>query len=304
MVCSEYKLLIPGAAFIIVATLATTILTAEEPRVLGRARGMFTIGKCIYENSLTDKKAFGSDWHVQQKARNGRKPSVTVQKDGLHVFATGGTTIWLKKKLRNPLVITYTVRMDMDKMDREGLALQKEKGKAPSKYVVPSDVNCFWLADFPGDPQSVFNDKLFTGGFGTYHKMNGYYASTGGRANTTTRARRYPRRDRNNNDIAHPLWLSRDGKPGCVILPEKTQRIQLVACDGFVQYILDGAVVYEYAYGDAIKTTVDNGRTLQDDVYTREKYPAYTEGYFGLRLVRSAHVYSDVKVYTLTPHSK
>ena len=131
---------------------------AEEPLVLGRARGMFTVGKCIYKDSLTDNKAFASHWHVQQKARNGRKPAVTVQKDGLHVLATGGTTIWLKKKLRDPLVITYTVRMDIDKMDREGLALQKEKGKAPSKYIVPSDVNCFWLADFPGDPRSVFND--------------------------------------------------------------------------------------------------------------------------------------------------
>jgi hypothetical protein len=87
--------------------------------------------------------------------------------------------------------------------------------------------------------------------------------------------------------------------PGAIITPEKEMSFQLIAVDGFVQYTLNGNVMYEYDYGDEIQTTADNGKTVETTIYTRKKYPAYDKGHFGLRMVRSAHIYTDVEVWKL-----
>ncbi len=71
----------------------------------------------------------------------------------------------------------------------------------------------------PDVPWNIFDDRIYTGAFSSYHKQHGYYVSIGGRENRATR---------------------------------------IVS-------------------------------------------PAYTEGWFGFRLVRSHHIISNFRVYRLDP---
>ena len=79
--------------------------------------------------------------------------------------------------------------------------------------------------------------------------------------------------------------------------------IQLVAYDGLVQYLMDGRVVYEIRYGDDIKIESEKSGKKSTAVitYSRETFPAYNSGYFGIRMVASHHQYRDLKVYRLNP---
>ena len=125
-------------------------------------------------------------------------------------------------------------------------------------------------------------------------------ATGGGGAigNQTTRARRYPREDYAGNPMAHIALNERDGQEGYLITPGQWHAVQLVAADGLVQYIVDGKLVYEYDEGDSV--TVENGKEpVVKKTYSFEEFPAYTEGYVGLRMVRTHHQYQDFKVYQL-----
>ena len=102
------------------------------------------------------------DW-VQETVRKGfltaqaRWPSVPGR----------GCTIWYRKKLMTRLTITYEVLCPAP--------------KKPIKGLQPRDINNFWLASDPVDPdQGLFDAIRYTGAFKSYDKMNGYYASTGG----------------------------------------------------------------------------------------------------------------------------
>jgi hypothetical protein len=66
-----------------------------------------------------------------------------------------------------------------------------------------------------------------------------------------------------------------------------------------VQFILDGKIVYELKRGDV--PTVEGmaegeGKPV---AWGEAPWTIYNEGYFGFRMTRSHHVYSDFKVYKL-----
>ena len=142
----------------------------------------------------------------------------------------------------------------------------------------------------------------YDGGFGSYSKMNGYYASTGGGRNTTTRMRRYPR-EKDSQSVDHLALKDRDGQREYLIPPGKLMKVQLVAFDDLVQYIVDGKLVYQIAFGD--KVTVEkrvNGKKQEGTaVYDADEFPFYQSGFFGFRMVGTHHVYSNFRVYELTP---
>jgi hypothetical protein len=145
----------------------------------------------------------------------------------------------------------------------------------------------------------VFDDSRYTGNFGSYHELEGYYASTGGRNNTTTRFRRYPR-EIDGKPADHIALDSRDHDKAYLLTPGKTHTVQLVACNGNVQYIVDGKVVYEIRYGDMV-TVNRPGQEPAKVRYTRERFPAYKDGWFGFRMTTSYHIYSNFRVYRLKP---
>lgn len=148
-------------------------------------------------------------------------------------------------------------------------------------------------------PDTVFDNSRYTGNFGSYHELEGYYASTGGRDNTTTRFRRYPRKI-DGKPVDHVALDYRDDDQAYLLTPGKTHTVQLVACNGNVQYIVDGKVVYEIHYGDMV-TVNRPGKEPAKVRYTRERFPAYTDGWFGFRMTTSYHIYSNFRVHRFMP---
>lgn len=262
-----------------------------RPLVLGRAKQRFRIGELLARD---DFKTL-DNWVVQIQPKDAKPDPYVKVKDGiLDCFLPGrGCTVWYKRKFKTRLTIIYQVYCPIPR----GL---------PAKLIEPRDINNFWLATDPQDPErGLFDPQRYNGDFGTYSKMFAYYASTGGGRNRTTRMRRYPRVV-NGRNAPHIALKDCDGKKEYLITPEKWMTIQLVAYDDLIQYIVDGKLNYEMAYGDQVpvETRLENKETrIRQAVYTAEKFPFYREGYFGFRMVCTHHRYRAFRVYRLDPVS-
>ncbi len=251
---------------------------SPEPVVLGELADQVSVGPLLYKDNFETLDR----WTAQvQEGPDEPAPRVRAHQNKLDAFVPArGATIWFRRKLEGPVAIIYQVRAP-------------EAPDTPG--VVPRDINNFW--HMKAGPDALLKTNSFSGGFGSYHELHGYYASTGGRDNTTTRFRRYPREEKGAS-TAHIALNHRDHKDPYLITPGKTHTVQLVAVDGTAQYIVDGKLVYEISYGDEVqlKTADGNFKTVK---YTRDRFPAYTEGWFGFRLTTTHHVYSNFRVYRL-----
>ena len=257
----------------------------EKPLVLGRGTERFEVGRLLEKDDFKNLDR----WEVQLQEKEGEPAARVEAREGVLdcLVPNRGCTVWFKKKLKTRQVITYEV-----------LCPVPEKGMLG---VEVKDVNNFWLASDPEDPRNgLFDSSRYTGDFGTYDKMSGYYASTGGRRNKSTRMRRYPR-DRKARPIEHIALKDRDNKKEFMVLPGKVMKVQLVAFDDLVQYIVDGVLVYEMAFGDEVAVEKYGRGQLRDgfDDYDEKEFPFYREGYFGFRMVGTHHVYSKFRVHEL-----
>ena len=260
-------------------------IAAFEPLVLGRAQGRLKIGNLLHQDDFQNL----NQWVVQiESKKNLPRSQVEAKNNTLDCLLPGrGCTIWFKEKLKTRLTISYEV---ICPAPAEGM-----------KGIEAKDVNNFWLASDPLDPQKgIFDSERYTGNFTSYNKMNGYYASTGGGRNTTTRMRRYPR-ERDGRLITHIALKNRDKQKEFLITPGKVMKVQLVAFDDLIQYIVDGKLVYEMAYGDEVSTErYRRGERFEKiDDYEKRDYPVHREGFFGFRMVGTHHIYSKFRVHEL-----
>lgn len=258
----------------------------DGPHVLGHGVGLFTAGEVIAEENFETLE----NWVVQKEDRSGAAlAKIGVKDRKLDCFVPGrGCTIWFKKKFKTRVTITYDVLCPTSDPEIGGLR--------------PRDINNFWMCSDPEDPnQGLFDSKKYTGSFKTYGKMHGYYASTGGGkvSSPTTRMRRYPR-EVDGKPSRHIALKNKDGRLGYLINPDQVMKIQLVAYDDLVQYIVDGKLVYQMKYDDRISIEDGKGRSVEG-AYAVERFPTYKEGYFGFRMVGTHHIYSNFKVYALDP---
>jgi len=273
------------------AVAAGALAQAADPVVLGRGVGLFEVGEVIESDDFSNL----NDWVVQMERVDGADPSSIDAAEGkLNCLVPDrGCTIWFKKKLRTRTVITYDV--------------MSPAADPAIKGMEPSDLNQFWMASDPEDREGgLFDAKRYTGGFLSYHKMHGYYASTGGGRNSTTRFRRYPR-EVDGKPADHLALSARDGDKAFMIIPDKVMEVQLVAYDDVVQYIVDGKLVYEVGGDDAVQVEFldDKGRKAKREAtYSSKDFPAYKEGFFGFRMVKTHHVYSNFRVHALEPARK
>lgn len=251
------------------------------PIITGYGQGVFQIGDLIYSNDFENE----DDWFFQiEETESQYDPRIDFRNGFLEVLMPGrGTTIWNKNKFSGNIAITYKV-------------------KAPSTYtddlgVVVRDINSFWHASHPGDPKEIFNEEIYTGAFPSYHTLQGYYSSIGGRDNTTTRFRRYPRVE-DGHPVSHIVLSDKDAKEGYLIQADRTQTIQLVVFDDIIQFIVDGKVFYEVRKGDQLQVENEDG-TMSEMEYAASTYKPYNEGWFGFRLVNTHHIFSDFRVYRL-----
>jgi len=259
--------------------------------VLGRGVGLFKVGPLLAEDDFENL----DNWAVQIQKRSGFPPAKVEARDhALNCLLPGrGCTVWFKKKLPTRVTIVYNVLCPTPKPAIKG--------------VQPRDINNFWMATDPADPErGLFDSDRYTGKFSSYDKMHGYYASTGGGgavANLTTRMRRYPREV--DGKLAEHIALNdKDGQRDYLITPDKGMTVQLVAYDDVVQYIVDGKLNYQIVRGDRIQVEGRDSKgkqVTQKAVYDLNRFPVYREGYFGFRMVGTHHIYTDFRVYALEP---
>ncbi|MGC6465125.1 MAG: DUF6250 domain-containing protein [Akkermansiaceae bacterium] len=158
--------------FLVVILLAFLCLESTRasttPVVLGKGTGLFEIGPEVVSDNFENL----DNWELQiQPGDNAPEPSVKVKDNTLDCYLPGrGCTIWFRQMLKTGVSISYEVLCPTP--------------RDPVKNLLPRDINNFWMAQDPGG--KLFDSNRFTGSFGTYHKMHGYYASTGGGKNTTT----------------------------------------------------------------------------------------------------------------------
>lgn len=178
---------------------------------------------------------------------------VSVVEGALVIEDVAGCTVWYRPRLTAPVEISY-----------EATVVQQD-----GPFDRLSDLNCFWMADFPGEPGGLTGSTgKRTGRFAEYDALATYYVGYGGNYNSTTRFRRYA------GTGAKPLLPEHDLADAAHLLqPNHTYRIRLVARDGRAEYWRDGELIFAY-----------------DD-------PApLTSGHFGFRTVKSHLVIRNLRI--------
>ncbi len=259
----------------------------DYPVVKGFASDRFTIGRILYEDKLDNQAIFQTDWLVQMNTKGNFERYAKIRDGKLEVLDPSGCTIWLKKKLKGPLCISYKVIVSSE--------------RDTGSIIRPRDINNFWMAGEPGKQENILDSNTYTGKFSDYHEMKGYYASMGGGSiednNRTVRVRIYPR-EREGKSCEHLALVKQDGNPDFRIIPDQEYRIQLVAAGDMIQFLVNEKIVYDMIFGEAGTATTDN-KHFYPSLYSSDEYPVYREGYFGFRLTHSMHKYYDFKVYQL-----
>jgi hypothetical protein len=252
------------------------------PVVTGYAAGVFEIGELLFEDHFSDP----DNWVVQvESSHHPTQPEVHFHNGSLEMYMPArGATVWFKHKIQGPVAILYDVVAPTARMQHP--------------WVVPRDINVFWHASDPYDADNVLNNESYTGAFSSYHKQMGYYASIGGRENSTTRFRRYPRTEKG-SPVVHISLSDKDELEDYLIKPDQTHTIQLVVYGDLVQYIVDGKVFYEIREGDEVTLEASASDGVVRGVYNTSQFPAYDGGWVGLRMVNSHHIYSNFRVFRL-----
>jgi hypothetical protein len=186
-------------------------------------------------------------WVVEQMP-GGR---VTIGQAVLTIDDADGCTVWWRKKLTVPVVISYeaTVVAESGPHDRV------------------SDLNCFWMATDPRTPGDLFADGHGrTGKFADYDALRTYYVGQGGNENTTTRFRRYA------GGGDKPLLPGYDRREPAVLLKgNQPYRITLMAlADGTVRYYRDGELIFEFKDPAPLKEGWFGFRTVHSRLRIRD----------------------------------
>jgi hypothetical protein len=185
-------------------------------------------------------------WVIEQQ------PGGTVRtSDGALVIDDArGCTVWFRPKLQAPVRIRYTVTM--------------------SSQSRVSDMNCFWMASDPRQPDLFAPGHTRDGTFGSYDSLRTYYVGYGGNANTTTRFRRY------DGTGARPLLPGHDrGEPPFLLRPDQRYTIELLAEGTRVQYRRDGEVIFDVTDSEPLSS-----------------------GWFGFRTIHSRMIVDEFEVWT------
>jgi hypothetical protein len=191
----------------------------------------YSLGEILFTDDFSDDL---SNWLAE-----GTQPQLT--KGRMELDTPVGTTIWFKPRLFGNVLIEYDVIV----IDHKGTNDRV------------SDLNCFWMATDPANPDNLFAASRQRGGtFKNYDNLNLYYVGYGGNTNTTTRFRRYYNSNR--------VLLGEYTDSNHLIIPNHTYHIRLVVLDNVVEYYIDGERLFHY--------------------YDAEPF---REGHFGLRTVKN-----------------
>ncbi|WP_372937202.1 DUF6250 domain-containing protein [Seonamhaeicola sp.] len=215
----------------------------------------FTIKNESVKATLIYEEDFNKDlknWQVEQMEGG----TVEIRDGKLEINDVKGCTVWLKKKFEGPIIIEYDVFII-------------ENGGANDRV---SDLNCFWMATDPENPDNLFaNSKKRGGKFSNYDSLQLYYMGVGGNNNKTTRFRRYV------GNGERPLLPEHDLSDAKYMLePNTPYHIKIVANKGSIQYYRNDVLFADF-----------------------EDENPYTSGHFGFRTVKNHMTADNFKVYKI-----
>lgn len=200
------------------------------------------------------------DWLIEDEVDTAQVMMRGRDQEGarFEVIAPKGLTLWYAHRLMGSYRIRYTARM-VTVTPQERL----------------SDLNCFWAATDPKNPETFFSRTFWRDGiFKHYNSLDLFYVGYGGNENTTTRFRRYdgdrfPEAD----EVIKPI-LKEYTDPAHLLSPDTDYRIEItVIASRSTTFAVNGEVLFSH------KLTPGEG-----------------DGYFGLRLLENHVLISGFKI--------
>lgn len=195
------------------------------------------------------------NWTIEDHSANAR---ISVSEDTFEITAPKGFTLWYNRRLTGEYEIRYRVKVLMQS----------------GKYDRLSDLNCFWAANDPQNPQDFFaRSKWRDGIFQHYKTLNLFYVGYGGNHNSTTRFRQYFGTTADADDLkARPVIKEYTDKQH-LLFPNQWYDIRICVKKGLTSYHINGKELFRLPI---------KGNT--------------GDGHFGLRLLGNHVLFTDFRI--------
>ena len=206
----------------------------------------FSTNQMIFQDRFDENL---NNWVIEQM-ENG---TVKIIDGKLDISQSEGAVVWYKNKINAPAIITY----DVEIIDKGG-----ENDRV-------ADMNCFWMANDPENPDDFFaNSKERAGIFSAYFPYSLYYVGIGAHDNTKTRFRKYlgngERPLKDEHDLSDTKFL---------ITPNVKNKIKIEITTDYTAFYCNDVLFYQ----------------ITDETI-------YTSGYFGLRSYKNHMVVDNFKL--------
>lgn len=204
------------------------------------------------------KGSFVKQWKIEDASH---ALQVTERTDTLELIVPDGLTMWYRQRLTDAYEISYRIFMVVQ----------------GGKYDRLSDLNCFWAANDPKNPNDLFARSQWRDGiFKNYNTLNLFYVGYGGNDNSTTRFRRYRGEyDGVADDKVKPLLKEYTDAPH-LLVPNQWYEIRIRVEKGVTTYSVNGEELFRYVLADG-----------------------EGDGHFGLRLLQNHILFTDFKATIL-----
>lgn len=202
-------------------------------------------------------RQFDKFWRIESESPDYK---LSFSGDTTEIVAPKGLTLWRKEKMTGDVVIEFDACVYMTS-DKDRL----------------SDLNCFWMASDPKNPDNLWKRSGWRNGtFEKYYSLQLYYMGYGGNHNTTTRFRRYTGNEDGIEDVdKRPAILAEYTDSENLLQPNHWYHIRLSCHRGQVCYSIDGKTLVDYRDPEAL-----------------------TEGWFGFRTTASHVGITNFRCFT------
>lgn len=209
--------------------------------------------------SMTGINAQGNitlkQWYTEAHSE---QTEICVSGDTLDITSPKGLTLWNKKYLKGDYEISYKAYMVMENGEYDRL----------------SDLNCFWGAKDPENPDNLFARSHWRNGiFQNYKTLQLFYVGYGGNKNSTTRFRQYFSGKPGQNDKEVRPVIKEYKDKDHLLKPNKWYDIRIEVKDGVTRFFVDN-----------------------EQLFTHKVNNNETDGHFGLRLLTNHVLLVDFKI--------
>lgn len=216
------------------------------------------LGICMLCSYTVRAQVTLKNWTIEDHSANAR---IVVSEDTFDITAPKGFTLWYNQRLSGQYEIRYRVKVLMQ----------------GGQYDRLSDMNCFWAASDPLNPQNLFaRSKWRNGIFQHYKTLNLFYVGYGGNNNSTTRFRQYFGTSAETDDLkARPVIKEYTDKRH-LLLPNQWYDIRICVMKDNISYYVNEEELFRLPI---------KGNTC--------------DGHFGLRLMGNHVLFTDFHARTI-----